>query len=772
MSSLSTRQPRTILGVERLEQRLVPATFQVQNLNNQGAGSLRQALLDANAAPGADVVQFAVTGTIHLTSELPAISDPVNIDGSTAPGFAGKPLVEVDYDGTLGLRFTSGAADSTLRSLALVDALGAGVVLEGRNITVAGNYIGLHANGLVPGGNSGNGLEIRSNGNTIGSSAAADRNVISANYGAGIALVGAARNTISGNYIGTDAGGTIALGNRGDGILVTQQSQRNTIGGTALAATSGSIPIEGNLISGNDGNGVLLNRRSQFNTLSGNFIGTKINGTEVLGNQGDGVRITRADYNSLIGTYRDLPPFVFYNVLGGNQGNGLRIENSDNTLVHANYFGLGSDDGTVVRNRLNGVLVEGDSAHTTFGGVIPLGNVTAGNGLNGIEVRDRASDFLSFNTFSGVGSFSLNDTLGNGLDGILITSSGKGIVVRTSVISGNKDDGIEVSGNARGVQIVQSLIGTNTNGSSIISNSDNGIEVGGRARDTVIGGPQRFYSVAPHNVISGNLGNGVAVFEQARNTRINFSVIGTDAHAEIALSNSKAGIFLGPGVTSTIIGSRVPAHFTVVSGNGGNGIEMRGGSGNTVIGSIIGLGKDASTPIPNGDNGVLIVSGNRNVIGTSKFLEGNIIASNFGDGVRVNFGQRNSIQGNSIYDNELLGIALSPGANGNRLPPTLISAVPFTGNQIRIRGTVGGPADSVITLNFFVNFNNNGGLLTPPEGRVFIGTLKVRTNAVGRASFLFTANNPPPGAQLYTATATDAHGNTSPFSQGIMTAGS
>ena len=47
------------LSVERLEDRTVPSTFTVHNLADSGLGSLRQAVLDANINPGADLIRFA-----------------------------------------------------------------------------------------------------------------------------------------------------------------------------------------------------------------------------------------------------------------------------------------------------------------------------------------------------------------------------------------------------------------------------------------------------------------------------------------------------------------------------------------------------------------------------------------------------------------------------------------------------------------------------------------------------------------------------------------
>src|SRR5260370_16215626 len=69
-----------------LEDRTLPSTFTVMNLNDSGSGSLRQAILDANQTPGADVIQFqsGLTGTITLTSGPLTISDTVTITGPGA----------------------------------------------------------------------------------------------------------------------------------------------------------------------------------------------------------------------------------------------------------------------------------------------------------------------------------------------------------------------------------------------------------------------------------------------------------------------------------------------------------------------------------------------------------------------------------------------------------------------------------------------------------------------------------------------------------------
>ena len=175
--------------------------------------------------------------------------------------------------------------------------------------TLAGNFIGTTAAGSAAIGNGNDGIKIeKSYGNLIGDddTTFALSNVISGNGANGITLHKASGNRIAMNYIGTDAAGTVDLGNAQNGILVRSKSADNLIGGEATGGNDPTNnvfvrPPQGNLISGNDANGVLINGRSTGNQLSGNFIGTRASGNAALGNGLDGVAIEKADGNSLIG---------------------------------------------------------------------------------------------------------------------------------------------------------------------------------------------------------------------------------------------------------------------------------------------------------------------------------------------------------------------------------------------------------------------------------------------------------------------------------------
>ena len=110
----------------------------------------------------------------------------------------------------------------------LVNASGDGVRINGGpDILVEGNYIGLAPDGTTIAANGGNGLELdASSGNTIGGSTAQARNVISGNLKNGILIDGSSNNRVEGNFIGTDATGTLDRGNKLDGVKLENSDEQ------------------------------------------------------------------------------------------------------------------------------------------------------------------------------------------------------------------------------------------------------------------------------------------------------------------------------------------------------------------------------------------------------------------------------------------------------------------------------------------------------------------------------------------------------------------
>jgi parallel beta-helix repeat protein len=625
--------------------------FTVTNLDDGGSGSLRAAIESANASgAGSATIAFNVTGTITLATDLPPITHTVTIDGTTGAG--GAPLVGIDANGNAGLTFAAGSDKSELLGLSIGGASGNGVTLDASSITLSGNYIGLATDGSVL-ANGGDGVHVNatSSGNFIGSNPDAASgvvsNVISGNAGNGITLDGSSSNTLVNNYVGTDPTGTTAIANGGNGIWVTGGSDGNTIGGTAYTDTAtgavndptgdkGSVtpvfvvPPLGNLVSGNGGNGILIDQNSQNNILNGNFVGTTADGDSALGNALDGVAINGADNNELIGCDFSQNPFVYYNVISGNGENGLHITNSDNVLVQANFFGVGADNATLVGNAQNGILVDGTSKDVQVGGVIPLGNVSGGNGANGIEVAGTASGFTSFNTFGGL--FAFQGAAPNGNDGILITSTGGNQNIQTNVLSGNANNGLEIGGDASGVTVDPNIIGMDTTGQQVLANGGNGLEIDGTAHDNTIGGQQ--ISVIPRNVFSGNDGYGLAIEDQAHDNTVFNAYIGLNTIGDIAQGNGAGGILVGDQATGNTIGGAVsnPQFPTavVVSGNDGNGITLGNDTSDTSItNNIIGFGSDGKQPLPNA--GVPIVTNGS----SGNTISGNQVIACFAAGTRI-----------------------------------------------------------------------------------------------------------------------------------------
>ena len=607
--------------------------FTVTNLNDAGVGSLRWAIDAANRQAGFDQIRFDSSlsgGTINLAADLASITDQVGIQGLLTS--SGRAAIAIDFNGHQGLIFQGDAASgASLSGVALVDAGGDGLTLDTSGVTVENCLIGVGLDGTSAMGNRGHGIRITAgaSNNLIGTLdpltglplAAQVSNVISANGGDGIHVRGGDRNTIANNRIGTNADGTGDLGNGGRGITLTRRADHNQIGGIAHSGndpTQGEFqrPGQGNLISGNGAEGVLISQGSRRNDLSGNFIGTDASGTEAISNDSDGVAILKANRNALIGTTRNQSPFIYYNVVSGNAGNGLRVRDSNHITIHANFFGLGADNETIVANGGDGARIEGTSRNTQYGGVIPLGNVNAGNQGNGINVIDHVEDFITFNTFAGLTAF--GGIAPNQQSGIRISSNGGSNKVRTNVMAGNVQHGLHITGKARDLWVDPNIIGLNTYGTQATytgsdgeeiswGNGGDGIRVEGRARDIRIAGQRR--SVIPQNTISNNGGHGIRLDGRARSVTVDNSFVGLSSLGFSSFGNVQGGIQVGAGTREIAIGQRrdrrngnritgnggpgialirprqARLFHNRISSNTGSGVVFEGGSGNTLIGN-------------------------------------------------------------------------------------------------------------------------------------------------------------------------------------------
>ena len=192
---------------------------------DSGPGTLRQALLDANDSPDENLIVFNLPGpapyVIHLLSPLPDITSPVIIDGSSQPGFAGSPLIELDgssiSNANDGLVIRAGS--STLRGLALHGFANGIRLQENGGNFIQGNFIGTDTTGVNPLGNSVNGIYLTNttSANVIGGAGSGAANLIAFNGRDGIALAPNAGqgNQLIGNRIFSN--GALGIDLRDDG---------------------------------------------------------------------------------------------------------------------------------------------------------------------------------------------------------------------------------------------------------------------------------------------------------------------------------------------------------------------------------------------------------------------------------------------------------------------------------------------------------------------------------------------------------------------------
>jgi uncharacterized repeat protein (TIGR01451 family) len=274
-----------------VEPRQLLATFTVSSVADSGPNTLRQAILDSNATPGANTIRFSIPApgpySIAPVSDLPAITNTVTIDGTTQAGSVpGSPIVELNGSldtgsGNTGNGLTINAPGCTIRGLVINRFNGFGIALGNvSGVTIAGNDIGTNPAGTVAEGNRSGG--INAGGSTavmIGGLTPADRNVISGNLNDGIDFLSFSGlptgNLVVGNFIGTDATGTRGLPNSGNGVFVN--STGNQIGGVA--------PGQANVIADNGLAGV---RVGTFNTETG-VTSNPIRGNAIFGNNALGI---------------------------------------------------------------------------------------------------------------------------------------------------------------------------------------------------------------------------------------------------------------------------------------------------------------------------------------------------------------------------------------------------------------------------------------------------------------------------------------------------
>jgi uncharacterized repeat protein (TIGR01451 family)/CSLREA domain-containing protein len=713
-------------------------------------------------AAGPDTIQFSLgagTPAINLLSALPTITEPLTINGNTG----GSLRVELNGAGAgagaNGLNITAG--NSTIRALVINRFSGNGIQIQtnGGN-TIQSCFIGINAAGTAALSNANNGILIQNspdnvigqpdfqnvisgNGldgvlvtgtssntqiadNTIGLNAAniaaipngnhgveingaancviggeLHFNVISGNSGNGILITNGATGTlVASNFIGTDDGGTMDLGNTLDGVRI-DGAANNTVGGT--------VPERLNLISGNNANGVhLMNAGTTGNMVLGNLIGLDSTGTAAIGGTTDGIGIDSAPSNIIGGTVSGAR-----NIISGHSRFGVNIFGATATgnTVQGNFIGLNSAGTGPVANTSAGVAVS-DTTGTAIGGTASgAGNVISGNGA-GIDLFSGTGTQIQGNL---IGTDPAGTAgIGNNFEGINIRNSSGNTIGGTTaaarnVASGNGQFGINVTSLGTGGNTIQgNFFGTNAAGTAAIANGAGGVALG--AANNLLGGTVN----GAGNLISGNSERGVLVGgPAATGNQVQGNFIGTNAAGTAEIGNGSNGVEVINALNNTIGGTTAAAR-NIISGNAGNGVLIEStalpATGNLVQGNFIGTDVSGTGDLGNGDNGVLMRSFagvvSNNTVGGTAAGAGNLISSNgnpklsASDGVELNGSNvtNNFVQGNFIGTNASGTAALGNYGSGVRIGSASNNTIGGTASGAR--NIISGNAQHGVAISF------------------------------------------------------------------------
>ncbi len=705
----------------------VPLTNVVTTTADVGPGSLRAAIYYATDHPGS-VVRFNIPVTdpgysngvynIHLTGQLPTlVANGMVIDGSTQPGFAGKPLIVVDASQILPETFTSDtvlvySSGNQLKNISFSGFNWNGLTLEyadATNNNIAGCWFGVDPTGTNPAPNAYQGILVASGAsrNIIGGT-----NVLSGNsqYGIFITDSNTTGNVVLGNFIGTGASGSNALANGDSGVFIGNGASSNTIGGTSIGAR--------NILSGNSQYGIFLTNTTG-NVISGNYLGVNATGTAALGNGLSGVALFGGTQNVIGGTSAGAD-----NVLSGNGNYGIDIGNpvATGNFVQGNLIGLGAGGTNGIANALGGVLLAAGAQSNTIGGTVAgarnviSGNTTAGVFFNGTGT----SGNLVEGNYIGTDITGTN-AIPNTLAGIYLPYGTPGNIIggtvaaARNVISGNYYGVYLASPATTGNLVEGNYIGVTPDGTHAVGSAFTGVIIFGGANNNTIGGT----AAGAGNLISGFWGYGVYISDAGTaGNLVQGNIIGADLTGTNALGNGYANLLLQLGATNNVIGG--------TGAGAGNVIAFSGGPG------------------------VLLLNANTT---------------------------NNTIRGNSIFTNGFLGINFSNatvaanhtgflvGPNNMQNYPVITNAFGYSGSTIIL-----GNFNSLANRGYFIDVYRN--IAPDPsgygEGQFYLGTVSVNTDGSGNASFAYTNSSGNYAGQYITATATAATGDTSEFSLAVL----
>jgi parallel beta-helix repeat protein len=466
---------------------------------DSGPGSLRQAILDANANPGADSIVFNIGSggtTISPKSPLPTITNPVAIDGTTHGGSASIVIDGSRAGASDGLTITAG--DTTVRGLDIQGFQRDGIVLRthGGDV-ITGNAIGNNGDGIRIVGVAGNDIAW---------------NTFFNNRGNGVEIegAGATGNTVQNNRIGTDPNDKL-LGPVGFTLYgVWAQTLATVPGQTYTITYSVKQSFHGyatEFLSAWDGR-TLDDEVNPFFPLLEDF--DALSFTFVVGATSTSTQLEFHGW-SQTGVIFDLTDVqvtpTSWSGLGGNAAYGVRIAKSaslnqiGSNIIRANNLGGVSIAGGAFGNAVAGNTINyngGDGvqiAQAATGSNIVSGNSIGNNRGDGVHIVGAASNLIG-GTSSGQGN-TIFANLENGVD--IEGAGATGNTVLGNTIDGNNGgDGVHIAGAGGNL-----IGGTNSGqGNAIFNNLGNGVDIEGAG---AVG------NTAQGNIVFNNLGNGVDI---------------------------------------------------------------------------------------------------------------------------------------------------------------------------------------------------------------------------------------------------------------------
>lgn len=472
------------------------STLTVVNNNDSGTGSLRQAILDANAGnctlPCTITFNVLPAGpwTIQPLTDLPILKiGNVAIDATTQPGYAGKPLILLDGSaqtggvGGEGIEIDS-TGSNAVKGLAIGNFTDGIVIDNGGGDSIASNYIGLALDGTTAAPIDGDGIIVYgdgllgSDGNHIGVSGGG-RNVVIYCSNIGIGLQSSSNNTVDGNYVGLDATGTTpdvqtygpSIFGPGIGIHI---GTNNTIGGTTAAQRN----VIAGCLDGID--------------ISGEFHGTMAVPPHVRSLRMPG-RFTTEKAKAAAARYAATPRLQYLrsrvSAMSGRKAAPNTIFPASNNIIAGNYIGTDPTGTVAILNIGPGVDMYNEAFSNVIGGTAGLSTGSCTGACNLIASSDSAVLFesaTSSNTVEG-------NYIGTDVTGANPLPNGTGVYIQAGSdhnTIGGAAGNIIAFGNGCGCPgsggIVFDLagIGNAILGNSIHDNAINGIDL-----DEAIDGP-------------------------------------------------------------------------------------------------------------------------------------------------------------------------------------------------------------------------------------------------------------------------------------------